>query len=307
MVLYTVCVSLPILLVLVCLCEKVRSGSFYVKVNWVIECEVGVVVVVILLGAFLVKSPVFLVHLWLPKAHVEAPVSGSMLLAGVLLKFGGYGVIMVFYWFSLRCGEFCYFLVRFVLWGGLLCGFICLRQIDMKSLIAYSSVGHMALCLGGIISCFGFGWWGGVFIMVAHGLCSPGLFGLAGFVFKLFGSRVLVFCSGVMSILPTIRLCWFLFCSRNMSFPPRLRLLSEIYLILSISCCSRWLMIPTGLMVFVVGAYSLILYSLVQHGVENRIRVAGKVLGCEFILIRFLLWVPLNLLVLSGDVLVSYI
>lgn len=67
------------------------------------------------MGSFLVKSPIFLVHLWLPKAHVEAPVSGSMMLAGVLLKFGGYGAIMVFYWFSFSVDIFYIFLISFSL------------------------------------------------------------------------------------------------------------------------------------------------------------------------------------------------
>lgn len=111
----------------------------------------------LLLGAFLVKSPVFMVHLWLPKAHVEAPVSGSMILAGVLLKFGGYGCILVFYYFIVcRLGTL-RFLIRIVLWGGLVCGFMCLRQTDMKSLIAYSSIGHIALCLVGVFSCYRLG------------------------------------------------------------------------------------------------------------------------------------------------------
>ena len=103
------------------------------------------------------KSPIFLVHLWLPKAHVEAPVSGSMLLAGVLLKFGGYGVIIVFYWFSFRINCLFLFMVCFCLWGGLLRGLICVRQVDVKSLIAYSSVGHMSLCLRGVVSCISLG------------------------------------------------------------------------------------------------------------------------------------------------------
>lgn len=111
----------------------------------------------LLLGAFLVKSPIFMLHLWLPKAHVEAPVSGSMILAGVLLKFGGYGCVLVFYYFVPRRRAGIWFLMSIILWGGLVCGFVCLRQTDMKSLIAYSSIGHISLCLVGLFRCYGVG------------------------------------------------------------------------------------------------------------------------------------------------------
>lgn len=104
-----------------------------------------------MLGAFLVKSPVFMVHSWLPKAHVEAPVSGSMILAGVLLKYGGYGCMLCCF-FSVSRGV-----VGLIIWGGVLCGFMCFRQLDIKSLIAYSSIGHIALCLGGFLSCYSIG------------------------------------------------------------------------------------------------------------------------------------------------------
>jgi NADH:ubiquinone oxidoreductase subunit 4 (subunit M) len=106
---------------------------------------------------FLVRMPMFLVHLWLPRAHVEAPVSGSMILAGVLLKLGGYGLLRVSPILS-RLG-FGFGIVSLVLGlvGGLLVSLFCMRQTDLKSLIAYSSVAHIGIVIGGIMT---MGYWG---------------------------------------------------------------------------------------------------------------------------------------------------
>jgi NADH-ubiquinone oxidoreductase chain 4 len=102
--------------------------------------------------AFLVKIPMFLVHLWLPKAHVEAPVSGSMILAGVLLKLGGYGLIRVFPFLLLMGLNYNFIFVSISLVGGFLIRLVCLRQIDIKALIAYSSVAHIGIVLRGLLT-----------------------------------------------------------------------------------------------------------------------------------------------------------
>lgn len=307
MVIYTVCASLPLLITLFYLCDNMGRSSFFIKLgDSNLLCDRSLIMV-LLLGAFLVKSPVFMVHLWLPKAHVEAPVSGSMILAGILLKFGGYGCILVFYFFAAFGVRLFFFLTRSVLWGGLICGFICLRQVDMKSLIAYSSIGHIALCLLGIFSCYGLGWWGGLIIMVAHGLCSPGLFAMAGYVYGVFSSRRLYVCSGILGLAPILSICWFLLRSRNMAFPPSLRLLRELILMMSVVSISYWFIVPLSLIVFITGVYSLVLYSYIQHGPKSRLLVRGGVLGVDFMLVTFLLWVPLNLLILCGDLLQNWL
>jgi len=127
--------------------------------------------------AFLVKFPIYLVHQWLPKAHVEAPVGGSMILAGILLKLGGYGIIRLGWLFN--SSNILSVLIRVSLLGGGILGIICLIISDIKVIIAYSSVVHIALIIVGVLSLYSWGIGGSIIIMMAHGLCSSGIFACA--------------------------------------------------------------------------------------------------------------------------------
>nr|YP_010121898.1 NADH dehydrogenase subunit 4 [Necrodes littoralis]QRF92666.1 NADH dehydrogenase subunit 4 [Necrodes littoralis] len=250
---------------------------------------------------FLVKMPMYFVHLWLPKAHVEAPVSGSMILAGVMLKLGGYGMMRLMVLF-LEIGmkiNFIFIMISMI--GGFFVSLICLRQSDMKSLIAYSSVAHMGLVLGGIMTLNYWGLCGALVMMLAHGLCSSGLFCLANISYERILSRSIYLNKGLINLMPSMTLWWFLLSSSNMAAPPSLNLLGEIMLINSLVSWSYICMLMLSLMSFFSAAYSLYLYAYTQHGkIYSGLYMFSMGSVREFLLL-LLHWLPLNMLILKGE------
>jgi NADH-ubiquinone oxidoreductase chain 4 len=147
---YTLFASLPLLLVILLIINNsFRRSIFYLTFlnNFFINNQL---ITLITITAFLVKFPIFFVHQWLPKAHVEAPVAGSIILAGVLLKLGGYGLLRLGVLFG--SSDLLVKVIVFSLLGGGLLGVVCLSHRDMKVIIAYSSVVHMALIIVGVLS-----------------------------------------------------------------------------------------------------------------------------------------------------------
>nr|YP_009185848.1 NADH dehydrogenase subunit 4 [Gabronthus thermarum]ALO70577.1 NADH deshydrogenase subunit 4 [Gabronthus thermarum] len=256
---------------------------------------------------FFVKMPMYFVHLWLPKAHVEAPVSGSMILAGVMLKLGGYGLMRLMPLFINLGMKINFIMIVISLIGGMFVSFICIRQTDIKSLIAYSSVAHMGLVLGGIMTLNYWGLCGALVMMLAHGLCSSGLFCLANISYERLLSRSLFLNKGLINLMPSMSLWWFLFSSSNMAAPPSLNLLAEIMLINSLVNWSFYCMIPLSILSFMSAVYSLYLYSYSQHGkLSLSLYSFSMGLSREYLLL-LLHWLPLNMLILKGDMFTLWI
>nr|ASM41817.1 NADH dehydrogenase subunit 4 [Eutetrapha metallescens] len=299
---YTLFVSLPMMVAIFFYYENWFSLDYYFLVK-----NLNFFMYLCMNFVFLVKMPMFFVHLWLPKAHVEAPVSGSMILAGIMLKLGGYGLMRLLGLFLEIGMKFNLIFIIIGVVGGFFVSLICLRQSDIKSLIAYSSVAHMGLVLGGIMTLNIWGFWGSLVMMLAHGLCSSGLFCLANMTYERINSRSIYLNKGMLNLIPSLSLWWFLLSSSNMAAPPSFNLVGEIVLINSLVSFSSLLMLFLSLISFFSAAYSLFLYAYSQHGkIYSGVYTIYSGTFREYLLL-FMHWFPLNILILKEEVFTLWI
>ena len=268
LILYTITASLPIFIIFcsIFIFSNHLLIPIYQEISFPHFYSISSIFWVITLMGFLVKLPIFSTHLWLPKAHVEAPIAGSIVLAAILLKLGGYGLARISILFQNIVASSSSILMRISITGAIATRLICIRQPDLKSLIAYSSVGHMGLILTGMLSNSSWGISGRLIIIVAHGLSSSALFIIANLSYEITHTRSMFLTKGLITINPVITMWWFLFTAANIAAPPSINLLREITLITATLSKSLYFVPLLGLVRFLTAIYSLHIYTTTQHG-----------------------------------------
>nr|QYB18818.1 NADH dehydrogenase subunit 4 [Physidae sp. P3S_19] len=300
---YTACASLPLLISLLIMYWSESSTSMVL--SSMLSNMPSTAMSIALTMAFLVKLPLYGCHTWLPLAHVEAPLSGSMFLAGVLLKMGGYGIYMMSFAFNLTLSSSLWgmFVCSVALWGMVISSIICLKQSDLKKMVAFSSVAHMGVVVVGLFSQQSYGVTASLITMVGHALSSSALFCGAYYMYVTINSRSLSLLKGYSFIMPVMIALWFVLSCLNMSVPPSLNFFGEVMLVPFISSLGTTALMIYGISLFLSCAYNLHMFTSVAHGKPNEFATGFDQLKPLQLLVIFMHLVP-YLLLFKGDLIV---
>lgn len=222
------------------------------------------------LGFFMglaVKIPKFPFHIWLPLAHVEAPLAGSILLAGILIKLGSYGflryVLVLFPNASIYFTPFIYLLAVL---GIIYASLTTLRQTDLKRIIAYSSVSHMGYVMLGIFSHTTLGIEGSIILQVAHGLVSSGLFIIVTLIYERHHTRIVKYYRGLSLVMPLWTSSFLFLTLANIGFPLTCNFIGEFTTLVSTLITNTFIGILASSGMVLSAAYALFLFNRISFG-----------------------------------------
>jgi len=275
--LYTFLGSVLMLVALIYL-YSVSGGSFSI-LEWYqlpLSLKTQVLLFVAFFAAFAVKVPMWPVHTWLPDAHVEAPTGGSVVLAAITLKVGGYGFVRFILPIVPDASRYLTgFVIALSLIAVVYIGFVALVQADMKKLIAYSSISHMGFVTLGFFLFSQMGIEGGLVQMISHGFVSAALFLCVGVLYDRMHSRLIADYGGVVNTMPRFAAFAMLFAMANAALPGTSGFVGEFMVILAAIKANFWLGFAAATIMILGAAYTLWMYKRVWFGAVANERVAS--------------------------------
>lgn len=220
--------------------------------------------------AFAVKVPMFPVHLWLPEAHVEASTTGSVILASILLKLGTYAILrFIIPLFPAGILYLSPLVFVFSILGIIYASLSALRQVDLKKIVAYSSIAHMNFVMLGIFCMNLQGLEGGLFLMFSHALVSSALFICVGFLYDRYKTRIILYYSGLTQLMPIFSTVFFIFILSNLSFPGTSSFIGEFLVLVGCFAKNNVVSFWAATSICLSAAYSLWFYNRVVFGNLN--------------------------------------
>jgi proton-translocating NADH-quinone oxidoreductase chain M len=294
--LYTLFGSLLMLLALQFLQLEVGGSTFALLSTANLSYKYQIFIFLALFIAFGVKVPMVPVHIWLPEAHGEAPTIGSVILAGILLKLGLYGMIRVL---IPVCPDFLEVFKNLIYLLGLLAvtytALVTLVQTDIKRVIAYSSVGHMNLSVLGLVSLTITGFEGSYFSLISHGFVSAGLFICVGLLYDRYGTKLITYYGGLTSVMPIFSFLLFLLTFSNIAFPGSSAFIGEFLIFTGLAATNFAVLFVASIGVILTAFYSVWTYNRLVFGpVKNLVKFSD--LNIQEIFTLSLLVVPVLIL-----------